>query len=451
VPFAAELAEHAAQRGGDRDVLGRFLNAVLGDPALVAQVRQTAARRRANFVAHLREALGGVRGDVAYVDVGFSGSNQENLQKLIDAEGLGVRLHGLYLMADPCPQDRLLRGHKIEGFLTNPGDPSPREVRELDRNRLLIELLMLSEDGSTLEIDDDGRPVFAPHVEPDRQRAQRRAVHDGIRAYQRQVNTYRLADDTAEVATVDGLVGRRIIERFVVEPTPEEARTFGIWEAEDDYNSLEPSPLVPEQRDAILRRLTRKQLAEQPMNRVFWPAGATALWEDPLAASVTGPLSQAGAMRVLLQRLGGTPLGAVVPVQLGRDGVSIASWSGAVGGLCGVTVLPVLIDGLLRLDSLTLSLVSKPAGWRSVLWSWSAGDEPEGLLMTGCTWVAQDILNVDSESKLIIPLERTLPLQAFVQIEIHGGFLPGVDACPWIEQDGSGATIAHRLPGLTAS
>lgn len=447
VPMGAELDGYAAQRGGNATLLARFLSAVLSDPALVDQIRQTSARRRANFVAHLREALGGVQGDVAYVDVGFSGSNQESLQKLIDAEGLGVRLHGLYLMSDPCPQDRLLRGHRIEGFLTSPGDPHVHEVQELDRNRLLIELLLLSEDGSTLEIDDDGQPVFAPHVEPERQRAQRRAVHDGIRAYQRHVNAYRLAaDDAGDVATIDGAVGRRIIERFVVEPTPEEAHTFGRWEAEDDFNSLEMAPLVPGPQDGVLRRLTREQLAAQPLNRVFWPAGATALWEDPMAAKLTGPLSQAGAMRVQLQRTSGAPVGTLIPLRLGRDGVSIATWSGSVEGLCGVTVYPVTIDGLLRLDSLTVAQVSKVAGWRTVLWSWSAGDDPAALLMSNCTWVAQDILNADSESALTIPLDRALSEGDVVQIEFHGGFLPGVDTTPRLERVATGVTIGHRRP-----
>lgn len=447
VPLAAELDDNAAQRGGNADLLARFLNTVLSQPELVEQIRQTSARRRANFVAHLREALGGVTGDVAYVDVGFSGSNQESLQKLIDSEGLGVRLHGLYLMSDPCPPDRLLRGHRVEGFLTGPGDPALNEVVELDRNRLLIELLLLSEDGSTLEIDDEGRPVFAPHTEPERQRVQRRAVHDGIRAYQRHVNAYLLStDDEADLATVDGEVGRRIIERFVVEPTIEEAQTFGAWEAEDDFNSLEMAPLVPGPRDGILRRLTRKQLAEQPLNRVFWPAAASTLWEDQVAAKITGPLSQAGAIRAQLQRVSGSPTGVLIPLQLGRDGVSVATWSGSVNGLCAVTVYPVTIDGLLRLDSLTVAQISKVAGWRSVLWSWSAGDEPAALPMSNGTWVAQDILNVDAESAVTVPLPHVLSDEDVVQIEFHGGFLPGVDTTPRLESVGTGATIGHRRP-----
>ena len=350
-------------------------------------------------------------------------------------------------MSDPCPQDRLLRGHRIEGFLSSPGDPLPLEVMALDRNRLLLELLLISEDGSTVEIDDEGRPVFAPHVEPERQRAQRRAVHDGIRAYQRHVNGYRLTGEDERVGAVDALIGRRIIERFVVEPTPEEARTFGDWEAEDDFNSFETSTLVPRDRDPILRRLTRKQLGEQPLQRIFWPAGASALWEDPLAASTTGPLSQAGAMRVQLQRtdgVGGAPITGVVPLRLGQEGVAIGSWSGEAGGACAVSVFPVLIDGLLRLDSLRVALVSRSSGWRSDLWSWSAGDDAAALLMTNCTWVAQDILNVDSESALIVPLQQPLPPEAFIQIELHGGFLPGADTRPRIEQGAGGATITYR-------
>jgi hypothetical protein len=444
VPGGAKMAEDAAQHAGNRAVLERFLSAVLSSPALVAQVRERATRRRANFVAHLRDALGGASGDVAYIDVGFSGSNQENLQKIIDAEGLGVRLHGLYLMADPCPQDRLLRGIRIEGFLSSPGDPLPHEVIELDRNRLLLELLLLSEDGSTLEIDDEGRPVFAPNPEPEDQRVQRRAVHDGIRAYQSHVNRYRLDHDGTDLAAVDPLVGRRILERFLVEPTPHEARTFGDWEAEDDYNSLEASPLVPHDRDPILRRLTRKQLGEQPLQRIFWPAGASALWEDPVAESTTGPLAQAGAMRVQLQRTGGAPVGAVVPLRLGREGVAIGSWSGEAGGVIGITVFPVLIDGLLRLDSLRVALVSTSSGWRSELWSWSAGDDMRSLPMANCTWVAQDILNVDSESAVIVPLPGPLPSESSIQVELHGGFLPGADTCPRIERQAGGGSIVYR-------
>ncbi len=445
VAGAAEMAGDGAQHAGNRAVLERFVSAVLSSPPLLAQVRAIAAGRRANFVAHLREALGGVRGDVAYIDVGFSGGNQENLQALIDAEGLGVRLHGLYLMSDPCPQDRLLRGHRIEGFLSSPGDPLPFEVVELDRNRLLLELLLISEDGSTLEIDDDGRPVFAPNVEPERQRAQRRAVHDGIRAYQRHLNGYRLTGEDDHVGAVDALVGRRIIERFVVDPTPEEARTFGAWEAEDDYNSFAASTLVPHDRDPILRRLTRKQLAEQPLQRIFWPAGASAVWEDPVAAATTGPLSQAGAMRVQLQRAGGAAVAAAtVPLRLGREGVAIGSWSGEAGGVSAAVVYPVLIDGLLRLDSLRVALISRSSGWRSELWSWSAGDDAAALPMANCTWVAQDILNVDSESALIAPLPQALPAEAFIQVELHGGFRPGVDTSPQIESAAGGGTISYR-------
>jgi FMN phosphatase YigB (HAD superfamily) len=436
----ADLERNAAQHAGNAQLLERFLTAVLSDPALLARIREIASGRRANFVAHLRDALGGVRGDVAYIDVGFSGANQEKLQAVIDAEGLGVRLHGLYLMADPCPPERVLRGHRIEGFVGSPGDPLPLETAELDRNRLLLELLLLSEDGSTLEIDDAGRPVSAPNIEAERQRAQRRAVHDGIRAYQRHANGYALAADAHPVLTVDGTVGRRIVERFLVEPTLEEAQTFAGWVAEDDYNSLEQSPLVPA-HDRMLRRLTGPQLAEQPADRVLWPAGADALWQDPLAVAARCTLSQAGTMRVQLNRSVGASATATVPLKLGRDGVLIGTVSGEGDDLTGVTVFPALIDGLLRLDALKLSLLSRSSGWRSELWSWSAGDDPAALPMARCAWVAQDILNVDAESALVIALASPLPAGSFIQVELQGGFLPGVDVAPRITRMSAGVAV----------
>ncbi len=255
------------------------------------------------------------------------------------------------------------------------------EVVALDRNRLLLELLLISEDGSTLEIDDDGRPVFAPHVEPERQRAQRRAVHDGIRAYQRHVNGYRLTGGDEHLGAVDALVGRRIIERFVVEPTPEEARTFGEWQAEDDYNSFEASPLVPHDRDPILRRLTRKQLAGSPSSASSGPPAPARCgrirWRRPPPARCPRPGRCASSFSALTE----PGRAASRRCDCGREGVAIGSWSGDAGGVCGVTVFPVLIDGLLRFDSLRVTLISTSSGWRSDLWSWSAGDDPQTLSM----------------------------------------------------------------------
>ncbi|MBV8220089.1 MAG: hypothetical protein JO325_16610 [Solirubrobacterales bacterium] len=34
--------------------------------------------------------------------------------------------------------------------------------------------------------------------------------------------------------------------------------------------------------------------------------------------------------------------------------------------------------------------------------------------------------------------------RSFIRIELHGGFLPGVDTCPQIEQGAAGATITYR-------
>lgn len=443
VPGGEKLAERAAQHAGDRKALERFLVTVMCEPSLVATIRDKAARRRANFVRHLRDALGGVRGDVAYVDVGFSGSNQEKLQAIIDEEGLGVRLHGLYLMADPCPQDRLLRGHRIEGFISSPGDPLTGEMVALDRNRLLLEMLLISEDRSTVEIDDHGQPVFMHQPEPERQLAQRRVVHDGIRAYQRHLNAYRTAGASADLATVDRRVGHRIIERFLIEPTVEEARAFGAWVAEDDYNSLEACPLVP-QEDRLLQRLTGPQLAEIPSERLLWPAAADVLFKDPDAAALRCELSPAGAMRVQLHWGAGETSVTMVPLRLGRDGVTFGIFGAEGSGLSAVTVYPTLTDGLLRLDSLKLLLISKSSGWRSVVWQWKAGDDLEALPTAKCSWVAQDILNVDSEAALIMPLASPLAAGAFVQIELQGGFLPGVDTAPRIERQARAITVTCK-------
>jgi FMN phosphatase YigB (HAD superfamily) len=374
LPSFAQLNARAPHLVDNPNLLRTVLETVLADPELVETVREAGRRKRANFVQHLRETLGGARGDGALIDIGLTGGNQERLQEIIDAEGVGVRLHGFYLMADACPDDRLLREHLIDGFITSPGDSGPGAPLGLYRNRLILGLLLLSDHRTTLEIDDRGAPVCASYVSPERMRAQRQAVHDGIPAYQRHVERYRRACDSGAVGAVDGVVSRRIIERFVSEPTTEEAFTFGPWEAEDDFNNLEISPLVPAENDRFVRRLTATQLSELGGDRVIWAAGAAALWEGTIVAS-PNRLSQAGLLRVELDRLGGAPASGATPMWLARDGVSVASWTGDGSNISRVKVFPAVTDGLFRLDSLELVVRTATSGWRSIAWAWGANDD----------------------------------------------------------------------------
>lgn len=428
LPAFRQLVTDAPHLEGDPAALHVFLETVWRTPELRQLVRATTERRRRNFVRHLREALGDEPGEVALLDLGWRGSCQERLQSIIDAEGLGVRLHGLYLSAELCPDDRRLRGHRIEGFLPDPPTGTHDDVERFRRNQCgLLELLFTSDDGMTLEIGDDGQPVCATYQPPPTQRRQRRVVQDGVLAYLEHLLAYRASSGSATLATAGARTAEAILQRFTCAPTEEEARCFGAWEFEDDHDGHERSSLVPGD-DGLLRRMTADQLHDQPWERVFWPAGALAHWQGPAPDPATGPLSPAGALRLQLQRGTGTPdPPGIAYLRLGHDGASFATWAGDGTDVHRITILPTLVSGILRLDDLQVVMRSITDTWRRPVWTWRAGEDTSRLQLTDGQWIAPNLANLTPQSAFTIELPQPLPGRSQVAIGLSGAFLAFAD------------------------
>jgi hypothetical protein len=107
-------------------------------------------------------------------------------------------------------------------------------------------------------------------------------------------------------------------------------------------------------------------------------------------------------------------------------------------------VFPSLTGGLLRLDGLQLVLQIPLTGWRSVLWSWSANDDPGRLRTSNCNWIAPNVLVVTAESSLHFELAAPLPSAAQVQLEMRGGFLSLTDGSIRIEANAEGAAVSFH-------
>ncbi|MGD0196453.1 MAG: hypothetical protein ABSC56_00910 [Solirubrobacteraceae bacterium] len=432
-PTFARIAEQAPHLSEDPAALQMFMNAVWEAPGILEEIQATARRRRENFIRHLREAIGDGTGDVAVLDVGWIGSNQERLQTVLDRAGFGVRLHGLYLSADMTPPDRLLRGHVIEGFI--PGrDPGPGGFEPaFSRNRLVLEPLLLSGDGTTLEIGDDGVPICDVNRPSTAQAQQTRAIQEGVLAYQQHVAGYRSVGESSQIGRIGGRDARTIVERFVTAPTREEAQLLGSIVHDDSHSNMHTLTLVPSPDDLWARRLTTRQLASERWERVWWAAGASAMRDSPASPLAPLELSSAGVLRVQIARRNKPQTDSVqVPMKLGMEGTSIAKLRAPGNDLDGVVVFPTITPGLMRLDCLRLLIAAPTNGWRKAVWTWTAGDDPERILGSECERITPNILKVGPGSSLTVRLTDPLPTPSWFELEFRGAFMPLVDGAPQV-------------------
>jgi hypothetical protein len=147
--------------------------------------------------------------------------------------------------------------------------------------------------GSLRGFDEDGRPVTGPAASDAAQQAQRQAVRDGVLAFQEEWGRYREVVPAEQQAVADAVAGaladrarallRTTLLRFVVEPTADEARTFGGWVHDENWGSDEAEAVLSDEVADRLGYMTPVQLLELPMDRLYWPFGLAALHNPPLA------------------------------------------------------------------------------------------------------------------------------------------------------------------------
>lgn len=113
------------------------------------QIRDLASNMRREIVAHLRASIPDFDQctDVVLADLGYSGSVQKALRRVLDCEGIKTRLHGAYLLTMDDSFDDLADGDTAEGFVSDLV-VTPHVKRMLMRNVAVLEQLCCSSVGS---------------------------------------------------------------------------------------------------------------------------------------------------------------------------------------------------------------------------------------------------------------------------------------------------------------
>ena len=293
-PVQVGLDEHGADRLTDARLRRRFLLAVTGRDEVRRQVQAHCSQARRRLVEHVVGTVGAREGWAVLVDLGWGATIQASLDAALRAEGVELRTQGLYLLTNDAAVDRVLDGVAAEGFLGNLGLPDP-DIRWIMRSPEALEQLCMPEVGSLAGFDTDGRPLTTPSVEQPIQRAQREAVRDGVLAFQKEWGRYRdvLPADQRALTGAGRALLRKTLLRFVVEPTEEEASTFGSWAHDENWGSDGSETLLTGMTAEKLEHMSPLQLLELPMDRLYWPFAVAALHHPSLARAAAALASGA--------------------------------------------------------------------------------------------------------------------------------------------------------------
>ena len=366
VPALADLVDLRLDTPG---VATTALEAIAAQPQVRGTIVVRAARQRERLLRYLDTQLPD-SGVALVVDLGWGGTIQTLLSRILHSAGRPLHLVGLYVATNATGLERRLDGIEMEGYLASYGEPE-QLFSPVIRSPEMLEQLCMPDYGSLVGFDEQLRPLLSPLRMSRTQEAQKAAAQNGVKAFCSEWLRYRRSENP--IPSLDSDAAReqllRMMSRFVSRPTTEEALAFSAWSHDDNFGSDAVEGLVSDEMLRCLPYLTAVDLDKLSMQELYWPAGVATVVNPTLArvsalSLETGadlnelsPPAAAGPVEVYLDTGGdfaNGPKEMVVPRSAG-DGLSLVRLRIAGEGVRRIRIDPDGRRGLLRVDWLRLT------------------------------------------------------------------------------------------------
>lgn len=256
------------------DETAKLIRRIAGESKLRRQVLQSSARTRAGLLAHLRSVVDpGPARRLAVVDLGYRGTIQECLERILIHEGLGARTHGFYLVTNGEVGSTQATGARAEGWLAENGQPISI-AQSFVRSPETFEQSLMAECGTTLGYEPDGTPILDVVRVPAEQAAQIASIQGGVRRFARLWSDHRQKHPVGDTTRLHAHY-RAICLRAVARPQESDLELFESWVHDENFGSGRARRLI-EVRDLDPweeTHLSAHQIASLPPSRVYWPFG----------------------------------------------------------------------------------------------------------------------------------------------------------------------------------
>ena len=219
-----------------------LLTGVSNSPALREKIATQSARLRANLLAYLESATGLESGqNLVLLDLGYAGTIQATLQRILEREGKAVGLTGLYVAVNGDGRDRIVQGADLRALLSREGYAG-HLARLLERTPDILEHACVCPEGSLDSFDGGGVPVLLPSQRSPSQIEQMEAMQDGI------LNGVRACMTVLGEDVVDSPAFLRhaaaIVAQAMLYPTAIEVDTIGGWLHEVNFDLADQRALA---------------------------------------------------------------------------------------------------------------------------------------------------------------------------------------------------------------
>jgi len=284
----AALAGELDTMMDDQDRARRVAVALTETPLLRNRLQVTVTAARERLLAHLRAEGALDTPELALCDLGWGGTIQLDLAKVLKLANIGVSVSAYYLATDDRGIRIPLAGLKSQGYLAESGQP--HDASAIIRSPEILEQTVNALCGSLLGFDAAGEPVLSPVGDREHQLVERRAVHEGIHLFQAMWERFARQDDWPLLvgpAARARLAG--ILAAALKRPTQQEARLFASWQHEDNFGSHAVTKMLPDDLVPALPYLSVNDMAELQLRDAFWPGLIAA--SDPALSAAMGLLS----------------------------------------------------------------------------------------------------------------------------------------------------------------
>ena len=463
----AQLLSTLNLRPGDVPCLVEHLGDVLDNHSIVDQVSM-ALTESPHLQNHLAVLVTGARErllravstsgaldnpDLTLVDLGWAGTIQLQLARVLDIAQIGITPAGLYLATDERATRVYRAGLRAEGYLGQAGHP--RELVEaISRSPEVVEQCTSALCGSLVDFSDDGAPVLAPAPGNESQDIERRAVQAGISAFQQNWNRYVQNSDGGwpDLAGAGREPLATILTSFLRAPTAREASVFGNWHHDDNFGSSVVTRIVPEDLRAALPYLSPNDLDDLHMRDAFWPTliaasdthlstAAWALSTGLIDSTMFEPSGQRFDTHVRFRTEDGQwHDGPRRRVRINHNGLSFARINLHTGNATDVSLAIPGRPAIVRVDWIEAKVVAEGRRQPEVL-RWEKAEDFSGLTYAECTWLGGNMVEFHApHAAMWLPLaSRTGAPITSAQITVAFAMLPQ-----------SLSRCAYRMPPATA-
>ncbi|MCC6913387.1 MAG: hypothetical protein IT566_06765 [Rhodospirillaceae bacterium] len=275
---------------GRADSPTRLANAIVSTLRLKDKVVIRAAQLRRNLLKALQAKVDFTK-PVILMDLGYAGTIQSVLGRVLKREGIPAKLTGLYLAANDKAIQNIREGADLRAWLNGDGYGGLTGAL-LARTPDVLEHACMCPEGSLADYDEAGRPVLLANQRGPAQIAQMEALQAGILEGVSAINKLlgSLTDTPADVPELKAQA-ERIVQAALLHPTLQEADTIGAWHHEANFDLADIRRLKDLAFDpAALQYQGWPGLQDIGRHQVYWPAAAFAS-----AAPFFGEVFAAGA------------------------------------------------------------------------------------------------------------------------------------------------------------